>query len=541
MSIGQRLAIGFGLLLLVLAVFAGAVFLWHSQSANAQRAYLERTEPLGDRAEELERAMLYVAIGLRSYLLIPEPHRRESYRRYTAEARQALRNLASAAKESDEAALSEEIFSKSRPYLSEADRLAARRASGSLVPEEEADIAELRELALASVRRFINLQHRKADASLAAMAAARGKVSRGLAALSVIGAMLFLAVAYFTTQSIRRPTRELVAVAGALERGDWKPALNLIPPLDETATVGTDRSEMRKLSRAIGAAAAALEHRERELREKNERIQAQNAELIQQGIELRAHATALAEANERKNHFLGVLAHELRNPLAPISNSIFVMKRVAPGSEPAQRAQAVIERQTKHMIRLVDDLLDTTRISEGKIRVQREPLDLAATIRVFLEDQQGTLERSGVTLDLDMPESPVRVRGDHTRLSQVFGNLLSNAIKFTNPGGNISVRLYADMQTQEAVLRVADTGIGMDAALLPLLFKPFSQGPNGLSHTNGGLGLGLALVKALVGLHGGCVTAHSAGAHRGSEFIVRLPLDPEQVLAPDRGSVSTLS
>jgi signal transduction histidine kinase len=318
---------------------------------------------------------------------------------------------------------------------------------------------------------------------------------------------------------------------------------------------------MSRVARAIGAAARALEYRDRELREKNERIQAQNqelqaqneeiqsqaqvlqaqaeeiqsqaeelqaqnTELIQQGGELRARGEALNESNERKNHFLGVLAHELRNPLAPISNSIYVLKRVSAGSEQALRAHAVIERQTKHMIRLVDDLLDITRISQGKIRVQHEEADLAAIVRAGLEDQHGALEQGGYVLEVDLPPGGAPVRGDRTRLAQVFGNLLSNAMKFTESGGRISVSVRADPETGSTVLRVADTGIGMDAALVPLLFKPFSQGADGFKLTNAGLGLGLALVKALVDLHGGTVSAHSDGANQGSEFVVHLPRAP---------------
>jgi signal transduction histidine kinase len=387
----------------------------------------------------------------------------------------------------------------------------------------------------------------------------------------LIGAILCLGIAWFTTQSVRRPTRALLRAAAAMEHGDWKPALHLAPMESETRS---SRSEMRRLSHALGLAATAIEQRERELREKNRRIQlqneelraqneqiqaqneelnaqnqeiqsqseelraqseelqsqseelhSQNEELTQQGAELRARSEALAEANERKNHFLGVLAHELRNPLAPISNSIFILKRVAPDSEQATRAQAVIERQTRHMIRLIDDLLDITRISQGKIRVQNETQDLLDVVRNCLDDQSSMLDQNDLQLALDLPARPVRVRGDYTRLSQVLGNLLSNAIKFTNPGGTVTVSLREDEKSNEAVLDVADTGIGLDPELIPQLFQPFSQGPNAHTRTSGGLGLGLALVKALVELHGGTVLVSSGGPNKGSQFTVRLPVE----------------
>jgi signal transduction histidine kinase len=556
LTIGQRLAIGFGALLLVVAIFGTSVAIWHSQSAAAQRVYTDQIAPLTHRADRLERSMLYVGITMRSYLLAPEPQRLASYRSHAEQARRALDLLSRAALPEGAPAI-EEIDSTAREYLQETDKLVAKRRDGALDPNDEAALVVLRERSLEAVHRLIDLQERETEQALARMSAARDKVTRGLVALAVIGSVFCVGIAWFTAQSIRRPTRALVSVAGAMERGDWEPALHLAPSDMESQSAN---SEMRRLSRAIGSAAAALEQRERELREKNEQIQSQNEELhaqneeiqtqseelqaqaeelqsqseelhsqneelAQQANELRAQSDALIEANERKNHFLGVLAHELRNPMAPISNSIFILKRVQPGSEHALRAQAVIERQTKHMIRLIDDLLDITRISQGKIRVQSEPLDLVDAVRNCIDDQTSTLQQEGLQLALELPANPVRVRGDYTRICQVFGNLLSNAIKFTNTGGTIGVSLREDAATREAVLEVRDTGIGLDPALLPQLFQPFSQGANAYTHTNGGLGLGLALVKALAELHGGSVTANSAGADKGSQFVVRLPLD----------------
>ncbi len=572
LTVGQRLAIGFGALLLVVAIFAVSVSIWHSQSAAAQRAYTDQIAPLTHRVDGLERSMLYVGITMRSYLLAPEPQRLANYRSHAEQSRRALDLLARAALPEGAPAI-EEIDTTAREYLAETDRLVAKRRDAPLDPNDEAAVVMLRERSLDAVHRVIDLQEQQTEQALARMSAARDKVSRGLMALAVISAVFCIGIAWFTTQSIRRPTRALMRVAGAMERGDWRPALHLAPSHADSQPAS---SEMRRLSRAIGSAAAALEQREREreLRDKNEKIQSQNEELraqyeriqsqneelhaqnqeiqsqseelqaqaeelqsqseelhsqneelTQQGSELRAQSDALTEANERKNHFLGVLAHELRNPLAPISNSIFVLKRVQSGSEQALRAQAVIERQTKHMIRLIDDLLDITRISQGKIRVQSQSLDIADAVRNCIEDQTSALEQGSLQLTLDLPARPVQVRGDYTRICQMFGNLLSNAIKFTNSGGTIAVSLREDANTKEAVLEVQDTGIGLDPALMPQLFRAFSQGANAYTHTNGGLGLGLALVKALAELHGGSVLARSDGADKGSQFVVRLPLD----------------
>ena len=535
LTLGQRLAIGFGALLLVIAIFSVAVFVWHSQSVDAQRDYTEHVLPLTQRTQALDRALLNAAVAMRNYVLQPEPQRLANYRSYAEQARRTLVQLSAAASSPEGATDVRETSNVARAFLAQLDTVVDHRSTGNVAPEDESAMVALRERSSTNIYRLMDVQDSRAAQALDRMSVARDKVSRGLLLLAAIGTVLCLGIAWFTTQSIRRPTQALVGTAAALERGDWQPALHLAPV---DARSAPPRSEMRLLSRAIGAAAAALEQRERDLRAKNLKIQSQNEELqaqseelasqneelVQQGNELRAQSDALVESNERKNHFLGVLAHELRNPLAPISNSIHILKRVPPGTEHALRAQAVIERQTRHMIRLIDDLLDITRISQGKIRVQSDPVDLRDAVRNCIEDQHSALEQGDLQLALDIPEQPLRIRGDYTRICQVFGNLLSNAVKFTNSGGTIRVSVRTDAATNEAVLDVHDTGIGLDPALIPLLFQPFSQGANAYTRTNGGLGLGLALVKALAELHGGSVTAHSAGPNQGSQFTVRLPL-----------------
>lgn len=270
-----------------------------------------------------------------------------------------------------------------------------------------------------------------------------------------------------------------------------------------------------------------------ELQAQQEEIQAQNEELLQQGEELRRHVAQLAEADAHKNQFLGVLAHELRNPMTPIANSVYILKNAEPGSDSAARARAVIERQVTHLVRLIDDLLDVTRISEGKIQVQRQPLDLVEIAGACVEDLSAAFAERGIDVVADLPDEPVEVNGDRTRLSQVLGNLLNNSIKFSAEG-RVTLQLRVDHKNREAVLRVRDDGIGMEPSLLPKLFQPFSQGATGLARVNGGLGLGLALVRALVTLHDGEVAAHSDGPGRGAEFTVRLPLATEPSGAPRR-------
>jgi signal transduction histidine kinase/CheY-like chemotaxis protein len=234
---------------------------------------------------------------------------------------------------------------------------------------------------------------------------------------------------------------------------------------------------------------------------------------------------ALRDADRRKDEFLAVLSHELRNPLAPIRNSLFILDRAVPGSEQARRAQAIIDRQVGHLTHLIDDLLDVTRIARNKIRLQCESLDLTDLVRRTIEDHRSLFEKNEVHLDVTLPAERIAVNADRTRLAQVVGNLLQNAAKFTGKGGRAQVSLAVDETAGRAVIRVADTGVGISPELLARLFQPFAQADESMDRSKGGLGLGLALVKGLVALHGGEISVHSQGLGKGAEFIVRLPLD----------------
>ena len=238
--------------------------------------------------------------------------------------------------------------------------------------------------------------------------------------------------------------------------------------------------------------------------------------------QLRAANARLVEADRRKSEFLAVLSHELRNPLAPIRNSIHLLERVGAASEEARHARRVLRRQTDHLARLVDDLLDVTRISMGKGAIHRERLDLRDVVRRTTDDLRSTVSGSGLELRVELPGEPVSVDGDAVRLAQVLSNLVQNAVKFTPAGGTVSVVLSA--QGGQARLAVRDTGAGIEPAQLARMFEPFAQGVQDSARTKGGLGLGLALVKGLVGLHGGSVLALSDGPGQGTELVVTLPL-----------------
>ena len=241
----------------------------------------------------------------------------------------------------------------------------------------------------------------------------------------------------------------------------------------------------------------------------------------------------LLEDRERQLHerdaFLAMLGHELRNPLAPVRNAIYVWK--APHSSESQREKAreSMERQVTHISRLVDDLLDVARVSRGKISLKKERCDLLQIIRGAADDHRTQIEKAGIVLDVHLPPHPVWTLGDCTRLTQVFGNLIQNAAKFTDAKQRITIDV-ALPESDSARITISDTGIGMTPATLGRIFEPFNQGDVTLERNRGGLGLGLAVAKKLVELHGGKIEASSAGLSKGSTFTVTLPVERSNIV-----------
>jgi PAS domain S-box-containing protein len=233
----------------------------------------------------------------------------------------------------------------------------------------------------------------------------------------------------------------------------------------------------------------------------------------------------LREADRRKDEFLGMLAHELRNPLAAVMTAGEVLHRRIEKADD-QKLTAVIRRQTRALARMVDDLLDVSRVTLGKIELTKEPLLLSEVVARAAESSREGITNAGIAFDVRVDQTPIWLDGDMTRLEQVLTNLLSNAVKFTPPGG--SVTLIGGRERDRAVIRVRDTGAGIEAALLPRVFELFVQGDTSLARAKSGLGIGLALVRKLVRLHGGEVAASSEGAGQGAEFVVSLPLGREE-------------
>jgi signal transduction histidine kinase len=232
-------------------------------------------------------------------------------------------------------------------------------------------------------------------------------------------------------------------------------------------------------------------------------------------------ARELQAADRRKDEFLALLAHELRNPLAPVQNAVNIMGLKELADPDLKWCRDVIERQTRHLSRMVDDLLDVSRITHGKITLRLETLDLAAIVRAAVETSRPTIDAQHHKLRITLPDGPIWVQGDAARLTQVFANLLNNAATYQRAGGRIELSI--DAREWMAEIRVRDHGIGIEPELLSEIFQLFAQGDRTLDRPYGGLGIGLSLVKNLVELHGGSVHASSEGPDKGAEFIVRLP------------------
>ena len=308
-----------------------------------------------------------------------------------------------------------------------------------------------------------------------------------------------------------RPGADSAAVAQAMDQ------LGNVTVIERPTRVAALVSAVRTALRARQRQYQIREHLAR--REQTEQLLLQND-------------AALREADRRKDEFLAILAHELRNPLAPIRNALQILRMTRPGDSTTDRISVMMERQVNHMVRLVDDLLEVSRITRGKIELRRERMDVGAAVRAALDTSRPFIESGAHELIVEVAAEPLIIDGDPVRLAQIFSNLLNNAAKYTDACGRITVTARRDGDA--AVVAVRDTGAGIPADMLPRVFDLFTQIDRHTERSQGGLGIGLTLVKSLVELHGGTVEAHSAGLGQGSEFVVRLPLAPARAPAKER-------
>ena len=278
------------------------------------------------------------------------------------------------------------------------------------------------------------------------------------------------------------------------------------------------------------------------------RVAERTSELLEANAALQQVELELKENDRRKDQFLAMLGHELRNPLAPIRNAVSILRQLGLDHADLNWCRDVLDRQSEHLTRLVDDLLDVSRVSRGKIQLDKENVDITVAAQQAVESCRPIINARRHELTLTLSRVPVHVHGDITRLAQVISNLINNAAKYTDEGGRIWLAVErADGDDRHAVIRVKDNGCGLDAAAIASLFELFYQVEGNLDRSDGGLGVGLALVRSIVELHGGTVEARSEGRGRGSEFIVRLPLAAETAVpesgappVPDKSAVTAM-
>ena len=281
------------------------------------------------------------------------------------------------------------------------------------------------------------------------------------------------------------------------------------------------RAAHHELTQAHNELEARVQRRTAELAGANQALKAEIARRQHLEEELRLRADALAEGDRRKDEFLSMLSHELRNPLSPALTALQVMRRAAPPDPKYLRSCEVAERQLQHLSRLVDDLLDVSRITQGRIELRPQPLDLGLAVRRAVEAVHPLIAAQGHEVSLSVPECPLGVHADPTRLEQIVSNLVTNAAKYTDQGGKIWITAAAE--NGDVVLRVRDNGLGIPAETLPHVFDLFVQAERSLDRAQGGLGIGLTLVRRLVEMHDGTVSVASPGPMQGTEFTVRLP------------------
>ena len=300
----------------------------------------------------------------------------------------------------------------------------------------------------------------------------------------------------------------IILLGGAPDEASLDTIESLLPLL--AATLSAERRNELAASETTQAKAAA--DRANMLATALDRARAESSKLN----------ADLREEHRRKDEFLAMLCHELRNPLAPLVICIEMLRRPGVSASQAARSLEIAARQAGQLSRLVDDLLDVSRVSRGRIELRREPVSLATAVGDAVETSRALIESRRHAVHVELPPQPLVVSADAVRLAQILANLLHNAAKYTDPGGRIDVRLARD--GDDALIIVSDTGIGISEATLPHVFELFAQAPVALSRAQGGMGIGLTLVRALADLHGGSVSAHSEGVGKGSRFTVRLPL-----------------
>ncbi len=443
---------------------------------QAIRAATALAAALDDATEEEDRSILSIPLSAR------EPH--EARLAETSERIAALMHAIGALQMPPRAAATWRLFVEARPAL-------AALGSEVVTAAREGDAARL-SLAVETWRlrssranalllNFSSYYFRLLDRMVVELQARRARALWTAVAAVAAGLLAAVALSAAVARAVVKP---IVGIASAAERVAETGRLAEVSGADRPDELGVLARSFNRMTQRLVSANAHLE-----------------------------------EADRRKDDFLAMLSHELRNPLAPIRNALHVLAH--PGADPGRtrRATAVIERQVEHLTRILDDLLDVTRIARGKIELRRALLNATALVGRVSEDYRPFMAERGLALEIEAADGAAWVDADGTRLAQVVGNLLHNAAKFTPRGGRVTVAV--DAREEEVEIRVKDTGVGMDEGLLRRIFEPFVQADGSLARSSGGLGLGLALVRGVVELHGGTVLARSPGPGAGSGRRIR--------------------
>jgi signal transduction histidine kinase/ActR/RegA family two-component response regulator len=382
------------------------------------------------------------------------------------------------------------------------------------------DGREYRVLLLPATRRDADVSKGVIERAGIACTMCRDVTDLARAAQEAVGAILATDACFqdpniglLLTQLTNQPPWSDVPVVLLCRTGHLAPIAEQVTSALRNVTVLERPTSTRTLLSSLKAALRARA-RQYQMREQFDNLHASESAL-------KLASDALKDSNRRKDEFLAMLAHELRNPLAPIRNAIEILARMA--SDPLQgQAASIVKRQLNQLTRLVDDLLDMSRVTQGRIELRRLPLDLSAIVADARETVEPLLQERRHKLSVTCAADPLYVNGDHARLVQSVANILTNAAKYTDPGGEI--RLSLRKQDRDAVIEITDNGMGISSDLLPHLFDLFVQGDRSLDRSQGGLGIGLSVVKRLIEMHGGEVFAHSHGPGHGSTFEIRLPL-----------------